>query len=116
MIKIHENPASKNGKARVTFSMPAIDACERLYLVGWFSESDETVYPMNRTAGGEWALTLELEMGCTYQYRFRTLDGRWMSDPADDPYSARIGLNRSFVLSRDSLTHPPTRPRIVPRS
>lgn len=110
MINIHQNPASKSSKVRVTFSMPAIDACERLYLVGWFSESDETVYPMNLTADGEWALTLELEVGCTYQYRFRTLDGRWLCDPADHPASTRIGLNRSFVISRSSPNHPPTRP------
>ncbi len=103
MIKIHKSTLDKNGKVRVTFSMPCIDDCDRLYLVGWFSEWDEGVYPMERTPGGGWSVTLELEAGCTYQYRFRTLDGRWLSDPADPPASARFGHNRSFVISRNSL-------------
>ncbi len=103
MIKIHKNTASKNGKVRVTFSMPAIDGCEQLYLVGWFDEWDETVYPMEAMPGGEWAFTLELEAGCTYQYRFRTLDGRWLNDLPEDEAPTQLGLNRSFVISRSSL-------------
>jgi hypothetical protein len=30
---------------------------------------------------GTWSLTLELEPGCEYQYRFRTLKGTWLNDP-----------------------------------
>ncbi len=103
MIKIHNSTLDKNGKVRVTFSMPHIDGCDRLYLVGWFSEWDEGVYPMELTSGGGWSVTLELEAGCTYQYHFRTLDGRWLSDPAEPAASARFGQNRSFVISRNSL-------------
>ncbi len=103
MIKIHRNAACKSGKVRVTFSMPAIDGCERLYLVGWFSEWDETVYPMERTPDGDWAFTLELEAGCTYQYRFRTLDGRWLNDPAGPAAPAELGFNTPFIISRSTL-------------
>ncbi len=102
MITIHKSSASKNGRVRVTFSMPAIDGCEFLYLVGWFSEWDESVYPMERNSGGGWSLTLELEEGCTYQYRFRTRDGRWLNDPAGSPMPDRIGLNTSFIISSNS--------------
>lgn len=38
MITIHKSTAGKNGKVWVTFSMPAINGCECLYLVGWFDE------------------------------------------------------------------------------
>jgi predicted carbohydrate-binding protein with CBM48 len=103
MITIHNSTASNGSKVRVTFSMPGIDGCDRLYLVGWFSEWDEGVYPMERTLGGGWSLTLELEAGCTYHYRFRTLDGRWLSDPARPSEPAGSGLNRSFIISRNSL-------------
>ena len=116
MITIHENTTGKNGKVRVTFSMPVIDRCERLYLVGWFGEWDESVYPMERTPRGEWSLTLELEPGCTYQYRFRTLDGRWLNDPAGPPPRAEFGFNRSFIISRSALIAAATRPRSAPPS
>ncbi len=103
MIKIHKSTAGTSGKIRVTFSMPAIDGCERLYLVGWFSEWDESVYPMECTPGGDWSFTLELEAGCPYQYRFRTLDGRWLNDPAGSPAPDGFGLNTSFIISRNGL-------------
>lgn len=104
MIRIHESPASKNGRVRVTFLAPSIDGCERLYLVGWFSEWDESVYPMEPSSDGGWSVTLELEEGCTYQYRFRTLDGRWVNDLSGPPAPTRFGLNTSFIVSRNGLT------------
>ncbi len=108
MIEIHRATADKNGNGmvRVTFSMPAVDNCERLYLVGWFSELDESVYPMERTPGG-WSITLELEPGCTYEYRFRTLDGRWLNDPATSSAPSSLGLNTSFIISSNSLAGSP---------
>ncbi len=107
MIEIHKSTARENGMVRVTFRMPAVDDCERLYLVGWFSEWDESVYPMEREAGGDWAITLELEAGCTYEYRFRTLDGRWLNDPARPSAPAALGLNTSFIISRNSVAAAP---------
>ncbi len=103
MMKIHKGTGDKNTKVRVTFSMPAIDGCDCLYLVGWFSEWNEGVYLMDQMPDGGWCITLELEAGCTYQYRFRTLDGRWLSDPAGPTPSAGLGLNRSFIISRNRV-------------
>ncbi len=116
MITIQKSFTGNNGVVRVTFSMPAIDGCDSLYLVGWFSEWDESVYPMDRTASGAWVLTLELESGCTYQYHYRTLDGRRLNDPAGPPASARIGLNTSFVVSRNRLAAPAGRQNSAPPS
>ncbi len=103
MIKIQKGTAGTSGKVRVTFSMPAIAGCDLLYLVGRFGEWDESVYPMERTPGGDWSLTLELEAGCTYQYRFRTLDGRWFNDLPEPQAPTRLGLNRSVIISRYSV-------------
>jgi 1,4-alpha-glucan branching enzyme len=97
MITIHKNTKGKNGKVRVTFAMPDADCCDGLYLVGWFDEWDESVYRMEKAPDGRWELTLELEPGCEYQYRFRTPDGRWLQDTAA-PAPAQFGLNNSFVV------------------
>jgi 1,4-alpha-glucan branching enzyme len=115
MITVHKSTAGKNGKVRVTFSMSAVDGCERLYLVGWFDEWDESVYPMQRTPDGGWSFTLELEPGCTYQYRFRTLDGRWLNDSSGPPAPDRFGLNTSFIISRNRSAGSAEGPRSSPR-
>ncbi len=100
MITIHRSTQGHNGRVRVTFAMPANNCCDGLYLVGWFNEWDESVYRMERTADGNWALTLELEPGCEYQYRFRTADGTWIQD-ATTPTRAQFGLNNSFVVGSE---------------
>ncbi len=81
MITVQESAQGENGRVRVTFSMPTVVCGNRLYLVGWFGEWDESVYRMERTADGDWSLTLELEFGSEYHYRFRTEDGQWLEDP-----------------------------------
>jgi len=81
MVTVQKNTRRKVGKVRVTFTMPAMDGCDCLYLVGRFNEWNESVYRMQRADDGTWSLTLELESGREFQYRFRTNDGRWLNDP-----------------------------------
>ena len=66
---------------QVTFSMPAINGCNCLYLVGKFDEWGESVFRMQREENGGWSLTLELELDFEYQYRYRTDKGLWYADP-----------------------------------
>jgi 1,4-alpha-glucan branching enzyme len=66
---------------QVTFSMPAINGCNCLYLVGKFDEWGESVYRMQRVENGGWSLTLELDLDFAYEYRYRTDRGLWYSDP-----------------------------------
>ena len=89
----------KNGKVQVTFAMPAIDNCDCLYLVGEFNEWNETAHPMQRADDGTWSLTLELEPGLDYQYRYRTGGGIWHNDPAADAYAPNAYGSDNSVVS-----------------
>jgi len=80
MVTKHKINKRKNCKVRVTFAMPAMNSCGCLYLVGRFNEWNESVYRMQRAADGTWSLTLELESGRDYQYRYRTDNGIWHND------------------------------------
>jgi 1,4-alpha-glucan branching enzyme len=97
MVTVHKITERKHGKVQVTFMMPAIEGCGCLYLVGKFDEWNESVYRMQCADDGTWSLTLELEPGCEYKYRFRTLDGRWLSDPTPRPAPISFGAGNSFV-------------------
>ena len=97
MVTIQKNIKGRESKVRVSFAMPAIvDGCSCLYLVGRFNEWNESVYRMQRANDGTWSLTLELESGREFQYRFRTNDGRWLNDPAAPharhPFGSEISL------------------------
>src|SRR5512140_924774 len=102
MITIHDCADTVSDKIRVTFSMPAAQDCpDALYLVGWFGEWDEAVYRMERAPGGTWSLTLELEPGCQYLYRYRTLNGKWLSDPGVPETGGPHDPKNSFFLSTE---------------
>ena len=73
-----------SGRVRVTFTMPAIEACEGLYLVGDFNAWNEAAHPMQHNEDGTWALTMGLEPGREYQYPYYTADRTWHNDPAAD--------------------------------
>ena len=82
MVTIQKSTNSEGNKVRATFTVPAIDGCDCLYLVGRFNEWNESVYRMQRANDGMWALTLELESGREFRYCFRTNDGTWLNDPS----------------------------------
>ena len=105
MATVHKITQRKHGKVQVTFLMPAIESCGCLYLVGKFDEwNNESVYRMQCADDGTWALTLELEPGHEYQYRFRTLDGSWLSDPTPFPAPVVFRSEDSFVNTSATTT------------
>jgi 1,4-alpha-glucan branching enzyme len=98
MVTIQKNKEGKGSKVQVTFTTPAIgDGCSCLYLVGRFNEWNESVYRMQRADDGSWSLTLELASDCEFQFRFRTNDGRWLSDPSTTNALYPFGSKSSLV-------------------
>jgi 1,4-alpha-glucan branching enzyme len=99
LFAIDDGQSGGGDKVRVAFSAPPIEGCKSLYLVGWFDEWKESAFLMEPREDGGWELTLELDRGCEYLYRFRTEDGIWLRDPSTPAGSAYFGLNTSFYLS-----------------
>lgn len=74
--------------SKVTFSLPSEAAREAqsVYLVGDFNGWDAAATPMSRLKSGEFKITLELEPGREYEYRY-LIDGRvWENDWAANTY------------------------------
>jgi 1,4-alpha-glucan branching enzyme len=74
--------------SKVTFSLPSEAAREAqtVYLVGDFNGWDAEASPMSRLKNGEFKITLDLEPGREYEYRY-LIDGRvWENDWAADQY------------------------------
>lgn len=71
---------------KVTFELPKAIEAESAHLVGDFNSWDTQATPMKRLKTGAWKVTLELEMGREYQYRY-LVDGQdWHNDWAADKY------------------------------
>lgn len=73
---------------KVTFNLPAALAAsaETVAVVGDFNGWDTGATPMNELKSGGFSVTVDLEAGQEYQFRY-LLDGeRWENDPEADRY------------------------------
>ena len=90
---------SKTGRVcRVTFNLPAEVKAKTAYVCGEFNQWNETTHPMKRLKDGSFSLTLSLEPGQQYRFRYY-LDGeRWENDwEADAYFRNQLGTDDSIV-------------------
>ncbi|WP_420641735.1 isoamylase early set domain-containing protein [Candidatus Leptofilum sp.] len=90
---------SKTGKScRVTFKLPSEVEAESVHLCGDFNEWSPTENPMKQLKDGSYSITLSLEPGQSYRFRY-LLDGkRWENDWDADAYVAnQYGSEDSLI-------------------
>lgn len=89
----------RDGKVRVTFAMPAAIWADSIHVVGDFNGWDERATPLRQTESG-WMVTLELEAGTSYQYRYLFDGSDWQNDWHADGYVRnRFGGDNSLVIT-----------------
>ena len=90
---------SKTGRAcRVTFELPAEVEAESVALCGEFNDWDKSKHQLKRRKDGSYSITISLEPGQSYRFRY-WLDGeRWENDWDADGYVANeFGSEDSLV-------------------
>ncbi|NLG49060.1 MAG: glycoside hydrolase family 13 [Chloroflexi bacterium] len=83
---ITKGNASKPDKLRVTFRLPSSIWAETVHLVGDFNGWNRQSHPLDRTAEGSWEITLELDRGRMYQFRYLVNGTDWQNDWNADRY------------------------------
>lgn len=71
---------------KVTFYTPAAIEAETIFLVGDFNDWDEQTSPMEKLKDGRFKMTLELEQGREYQFRYLVNSSEWHNDWEADKY------------------------------
>jgi len=66
--------------ARVTFTLPDSIWADKIYLVGDFNDWDRTSHPFQRDREGRWIITVDLELGRAYQFRYLVDGKEWIND------------------------------------
>jgi 1,4-alpha-glucan branching enzyme len=79
--------------AKVTFEVPQAElpegiAVESVHVVGEFNDWDRAATPMDRRRGGVYRVTVELEPGREYQFRYLVNGEHWCNDWHADGYVA----------------------------
>jgi 1,4-alpha-glucan branching enzyme len=89
------------GKVRVTFALPSAIWADMIFLVGDFNNWDERATPLRQTETG-WMVTLDLDAGKSFQYRYLHNTNEWHNDWNADGYEPNaFGGDNSVVITPD---------------
>jgi 1,4-alpha-glucan branching enzyme len=91
---------SKSGEsARVTFNLPAEMNADTVYLCGDFNDWDKTQYQLKKRVKGNFSITISLDAGDEYRYRYWVDGERWENDWNADKYMPNeFGTEDSVVV------------------
>ncbi|SDL12438.1 Carbohydrate-binding module 48 (Isoamylase N-terminal domain) [Maridesulfovibrio ferrireducens] len=75
---------------KVRFEVPKtqIENGETIYLVGDFNDWDISSMPMKRLKSGNYAVTVDLEVGHDYKFRYLAGESIWFNDSEADGFEA----------------------------
>jgi 1,4-alpha-glucan branching enzyme len=91
-------------KARVTFALPGRLWADTVHLVGDFNDWNQRSHPLRQDAAGNWSITVDLEAGRAYQFRYLVNGTDWMNDSHADAYVHNLyGSDNSLVLTDPSF-------------
>lgn len=71
---------------KVTFGLPDALKAESVSLVGDFNDWNEAKTPMKKLKNSSFTVTLELEKGREYQFRYLVNGSEWHNDGQADKY------------------------------
>lgn len=87
--------------ARVTFTVPNSTWADVIHLVGDFNDWNHHSHPLKRDRQGKWILTVDLELGRAYQFRYLVDGNLWMNDNDADAYVHNPFGSDNFVVVTD---------------
>jgi 1,4-alpha-glucan branching enzyme len=87
-MSIKKKYLSSRPICKVTFRVPrdAAEGAETVHIVGEFNGWDREANPMKGLKSGEFTVTLDLETGREYQFRYLIDKKRWENDWEADKY------------------------------
>ncbi len=86
--------------ARVTFILPEGLWADEIYLVGDFNDWNRISHPFQRDHKGHWMVTIDLELGRAYQFRYLRDGWDWMNDGQADCYvHNHYGTDNSVIVT-----------------
>lgn len=96
---LKKNYSKTGSSCRVTFKVPAEIEADRVAVLGEFNEWSEDAHPMKKLKNGSFSVTLSVDAGQEYRFRYLLDDGRWINDEAPDQLVPNRFGGQDCVLS-----------------
>ncbi len=87
---------------KVTFYAPDSLQADTVHLVGDFNNWSETDTPMKQLKDGRFSVTLDLETGREYQFRYLVNGTEWHNDWEADKYVPNPFIGDNSVVSTNA--------------
>lgn len=85
---------------KVAFTLPRDIQAQKAQLVGDFNNWDPGKTTMKKVKGGRFTVTVPLDKGREYQFRYLVNGGEWYNDPQADKYApSPFGVDNSVVTT-----------------
>jgi 1,4-alpha-glucan branching enzyme len=101
-MAIEKQVIQKGNRCKVKFSLPKelAESAKTAYLVGDFNNWDPRDIPMKKTKDGSYTVSIRLEAGKDYQFRYLLDNHRWENELHADKYvPSGFGNGVNSVLS-----------------
>ena len=87
-MSIKKRPLKSKRLSKVTFKLPkdVAKSAKTAHIVGEFNDWDTKATPMKRLRSREFTVTIDLETGREYQFRYLLDGSRWENDGEADRY------------------------------
>ena len=83
---IIKSAGNQPDQVRVTFQLPGTIWAETVHLAGDFNGWNRTSHPLTRKSEEAWEITLLLQAGRSYQFRYLINGTHWQNDWKADRY------------------------------
>ncbi len=95
---LKKNYSKTGSTCRVTFKLPKDVSAETVHLCGEFNDWSPTKHPMKKLKDGSFSVTVSLEPGQSYRFRYLLDNERWENDWDADAYVAnQYGTEDSLI-------------------
>lgn len=95
---LKKNYSKTGSTCRVTFKLPADVNAETVHLCGEFNDWNPTKHPMKKLKDGSFSVTVSLDPGESYRFRYLLDNERWENDWDADAYVAnQYGTEDSLI-------------------
>ncbi len=85
-MMMRKEPGKRMDTVRVTFGISSSIWVDQVHLVGDFNNWNRHSLPLEHSPHNGWRISLELQKGRVYQYRFLLDRARWCNDCNADRY------------------------------
>jgi 1,4-alpha-glucan branching enzyme len=84
---------------KVTFVLPLDEVDQPVSVVGEFNHWDPFAHPLKKRSNGTRSVSVELEPGRSYRFKYLADDGSWWTDPdADTVDNGHAGVDSLVVV------------------